>query len=314
MLEKANSGVISDILTSIKSEIILAEPTTPDPSNPLSGALYFTDTSLVYSSFIDNGNLIPQTTLLANAGGLEGTVSSVEYKMGSNLSLGVSKVTVSRSSGNSFSPRSSGLIRVGGSWLSYTSFTIESSSRFVLLGINVALFGSTNKINIGSRVLQVSTDNKVKGFLPDTVSLALPRVEQDTLETFSFVVPPSSADPSGLSVGEVDTFYTVGAPCPGLVVANLLTSYYNGVLKIWLTNPGNSSSEFFLNNGTSSQIIPYKDFWVKDSVSSQVYLGRFDVETIGFVQIQIVLNGSFSIYQRQLGGLNSLAGSFIFSS
>jgi hypothetical protein len=314
MLEKANSGVVSDILTPTKSEIILAEPTTPDPSNPLSGALYFTDTILVYSSFIDNGNLAPQTTLLANAGGFEGTVSSVEYKMGSNLSLGVSKVTISRSSGNSFSPLSSGLIRVGGSWLSYTSFTIESSSRFVLLGINVALFGSTNKINIGSRVLQVNTDNKVKGFLPGSVSLSLPRVEQDTKETFSFVVPPSSADPSGLSVGEVDSFYTVGAPCPGLVVANLLTSYYNGVLKIWFSNPGNTSSGFFLNNGVSSQVIPYKDFWVKDSISSQVYLGRFDVETDGYTEVSVVLSGSFSIYQRQVGGLNSLAGSYIFKN
>ena len=196
--------------------------------------------------------------------------------------------------------------------MSYSS-VVTSGNTNVLQGIETGLFGSTRFIRPGEQVTALSFTNQVRGYAADESSIYLSKVVQSNVnEVFTFFAQPTTADPDGVSVGEVTAFTPYGAPACGLVVADLLTCADSGKIRIWFTAPGNIEDEgFFLNNPVTTNEIPFTQFWLKPDLGAAIYLGDFDPVSQGYVEItNSVAAGGYTIYQGLAGGGVSPAGSF----
>lgn len=295
-------------------QIYLAEPTGLDNSELLAGALFYTTDSSSYSSLNSASGFVALNNTIPGTFGFKGFLTNIETSFGTDyLEYGVSSLTVSRNSDNSNSLPASGLIRIGQSWVSYSSI-VTSVNTNILQGVKIGLYGSTRYVRVGEAVVQLTVSNKVKGNTATTTTLTLSKtVQSTTSETFTYFDPPSPADINGIPIAEVSSFSPYGAPACGMVVADLLTCADNGVLRIWFTAPGNvEDAGFFLNSPVTTNQIPFTQFWLKPDVGAAIYLGDFDPVSGGYIELERVVGaGGYTIYQGLAGGGVSPAGSFI---
>ena len=317
MVSESAPAVFTTAPTQADRQIYLAEPTEPDVLDNLAGALFYTTDSSNYSSSNSSSGFVSLNNVTPNTFGFKGFLTEINSSYldfdDDYLEYGVLSLTVNRNANNNNSLPPNGLIRIGQSWVSYSSIVTAGGTN-ILQGIKTGLYGSTRYIRIGEEVVNLAVSNKVKGYTATSTTLFLSKVVQNiTSETFTYFQPPTPADPDGLSIGEVNSFNSYGAPACGIVVSDLLTCADSGKVRIWFTAPGNvENAGFFLNSPVTTNTIPFTQFWLKPDVGAAVYLGDFDPVSQGYVELdRIVSAGGYTIYQGLAGGGVSPAGSFI---
>lgn len=287
--------------------LISAEPTTYDYTTTLGGTLFYTSDSAQYAAYADNGDLTPTVSKIPVAAGFVGVMVDVSSSWGDG-SLGGITVVINASPTNTATITSNGLIRIGASWCRYKGFTIDSSI-VTLTGVEIGLYGSENLIGIGDRVVQVSTDNTVKGHVASLTQFKPAYVQQSQSNFSLYGQPPNSQYPSGINIGQVTPQYPYGYPASGIVPAKLMSSYYAGLLKVWFSVSGNQPpSGFLFDSNTSSNAPAYTSYWVKPIVGAAIYLGD---SLSGYREFNVVLpKGQYTVYQQSSGEINLPAGSY----
>jgi hypothetical protein len=290
--------------------LISAEPTVSDSSDLLSGTIFYTNDSAQYNSYANNDNLTPTVTKLPASAGYIGRVASVTSSWGAGF-LGGITVTINADPRNATAVTANGIIRIGNSWCKYLSTSV-SGNVTTLTGVEIGLFGSEMVIVPGDRVVQVSTNNSVKGHLASAGNFNPAYVSQSSSNFTLYGIPPSDQYPSGITIGTVTTQYPYGYPAAGVVAAKLSSSYYAGVLKVWFSQPGNQpASGFMWDNSTSTNVSPYTSYWVKPLVGAAIFLGS---GLSGYQEFNVTLPaGQYTIYQQSSGAVNLPAGSYVWS-
>jgi hypothetical protein len=317
MISESAPAVFTTPPVQADRQIYLAEPTSLDVSDSLSGALFYTTDTNNYSSLNSSSGFVSLNNVIPNTFGFKGFLTSISSDYldfdDDYLEYGIRNLAVSRNADNSSSLPASGLIRIGQSWVSYSSI-ITNGGTNILQGVKIGLYGSTRYVRVGEAVVNLTTSNKVKGYTATATALSLSKVVQSTTsETFTYFDPPNPADPDGVPIAEVSSFAPYGAPACGIVVSDLLTCADSGKVRIWFTAPGNVEDVgFFLNSPVTTNEIPFTQFWLKPDVGAAVYLGDFDPVSQGYVELEEVVGaGGYTIYQGLAGGGVSPAGSFI---
>ncbi len=290
--------------------LISAEPTTPDSSDPLAGTLFYTNDGSSYSSYTNNGNLVPALSRVPSSAGYIGRVTGISSTWGSG-SLGGVMVIMNADPANTATVTANGIIRIGNSWCSYGAVSTAGNIT-ILSDVRYGLYASEAAIYVGDRVIQVDPSNLVKSHQA-TLSLFNPAYVEQSASTFTlYGTPPDTQTPAGVAIGAVTTQYPYGYPAAGVVVAKLSSSYYAGVLKVWFTQPGNQPlTGFLLDNNISTNVSPYTSYWVKPLIGSAIFLGT---GLSGYQEFNVTLTpGQYTIYQQSSGAVNLPAGSYIWT-
>jgi hypothetical protein len=315
MLEDVSAVVVNPEVVDSFRQIYMVEPV--GLTSNAYGLLYTTD-SANYSSYTDDGNLTPLNTISPGIYGFKGYVTAVNSRYsgaGYNIEYGLDSIEITRESGNNNTLPNSGLVRIDLGWFSYTNKTVLPNGNDLITGVRSGLYGSNTTIDPGSTVVELNLNNKVLGWNASTSVLTTPKTIQGVTSSSTYFVQPSVTDTTGITVGEQTSLLPYGAPAAGLVVGNLISSYDNGRLRIWFTNPGSiENSDFFLFPASSSLDIPYKDFWVKPAGVSQIFIGNINPRLTGYFEMAINLPvGFYKIYQGGSVGLNNPGGSYQFA-
>lgn len=121
------------------------EPTAINETLARGGSLLYTTNTAPYSA--TGGIPAVTTTLATTVGSYQGVVSGIftDYV---NPLLGIVGITIDNSRSGQVIP-TPGTIRLGASWVSYTSVTSRGTYGYTILGVKVGLYGSTSKIAVG---------------------------------------------------------------------------------------------------------------------------------------------------------------------
>jgi hypothetical protein len=279
-------------ITNIQPFFITTEPTSVI-ENKISGGRFFTNDNNNTSFHQNNGDITPLRTIIPATGGFLGVL----------FSYNSSSITILRGGGINLPPLASGLIRIGLSWVSYTSYT-QNGDSFTLLGIEIGKYSSSNIIRNGDYVAQINDNNYSVGYENTTNIPILPEVNQNNIDYIIKSYPPSLTNNPIPNFGDVTTNFPYGYPCSGILTAKVISSTFAGITHIWITKPGGENENFIYEPATNYQEPFNKKFLIKQGISTYIDLG---VINNGYTTHSVnLLAGSYTIYQaKQLPvGLN----------
>lgn len=228
-----------------------AEPirpfTVPTETRQLTGypdryGSFYTNSSALVNVRRNDGNLLSLRLFSPTTGGFTGQVTSFTLNTG-DIVHGYEEVTIMRTRGNAYLLPVSQVIRIGQSWVRFGSVN-QSGDEFILSDLSVGQFGSLPIISGGDYVADLSSINELLGWVPGG---ALSLADQDGFSSFMKSVP-GFINSSPTPLGTVTPQYPHGFPVAGISPAQVVGSSYGGVLRVWLSKPGNQNNGFFLNN------------------------------------------------------------------
>jgi hypothetical protein len=257
---------------------------------------FYSNSSGIATVRRNDSNLLAVKSYVPTTGGFTGQVAQFTMKTG-DYAHGYESITIVRTVGTNFSLPISGIIRVGQSWVKFTSFS-SSGSTFEISGIEVGLYGSSPIIRGGDIVVDLVQANELLGY--DNVSL--PLVEQNSEINYMKSQPESLINGTAPVFGIATSVYPHGFPVSGVAPAQIMASAYGGVLRIWTSRPGNQHLDFFLNDAQGG--VFQTNNWFYESGLSYLYRQtilfnqNYTVNTVANVPV-----GSFKIYQARIDHL-----------
>jgi hypothetical protein len=217
--------------------------------------------SSILGSFFTNRSFTPST------GGIVGKVTGVEVGPINSLEKYIS-INFTRQPGNNYPMPSNKRLRVGKTWLFYQAHVVETNKSITITGIRTGQYASDFDINLDDWVLELKDENFTSGLTVTGISPNLTRVTQNG-QSFNMLPLPAPTIVNSYDNYKYPTVkFPHGRPVSGLCAAQLMSSYYGGRLRIWLSKPGNVRKEdgnggFFLNDAQDGSTTLDKDWYIR---------------------------------------------------